>query len=186
MLVYALPVGPLEIPGFDLERIDSSNVIEAVLTSPSAGAVTLTHVPRIVHADRPLDIRFTAPDLHMSARAAATVARCISAHARITVVVLVEKGWHRGFPVSVSVRYADSSWIARVLIRPASWAGALSVSVVSVALVRWPVPSTCLPATMPVGFNHAPVPAGPVSTAAKAGDMQVRLDILEAGESTGD
>lgn len=180
MMVYALPVGPLEIPWIDLEWAASSIGIEAVLISPSAGSVTVTHVPRIVHADRPLDIRFTAADLRVSANAATVVTQCISAHARICVVVLVEKGWYRGFPVPVSVRYAESSWIARALIRPASWAGALSVSVMPITLVRLPVPSACLPATLPVGFNHDPGPAGPVLTAAKAGDAPALLAVLEA------
>ena len=60
----------------------------------------------------------------------------------------------------------------------------MSVTVVSLSLAGRPLPCDCLPATLQVGYNHAPAPAGAVFAAAMAGDVPALQAALDAGGST--
>ena len=71
------------------------------------------------------------------------------------------------------------------MLLPGPWkADAASLTVVSLSLAGRLLPSDCLPATLPVGYNHAPAPAGAVLEAAMAGDVPALHAALEAGGST--
>ena len=54
----------------------------------------------------------------------------------------------------------------------------------SLSLVGRPLPCDCLPATLRVGYNHAPAPMGAVYGAAKAGEVPALQATLDAGGST--
>ena len=161
----------------------TSATIETRLVSLTARAVVLRLVPARVHADRPLEVDLAAVRFGTIA-GAVTVSSWISAHARL--VISVERAGqpqgHNSLPMTA--RPSGDSWIARVLVHPAYWADAASVSVVSLSLAGRPLPCDCLPATLRVGYNHAPAPAGAVYAAAKAGDVAALLAALEAGGST--
>ena len=75
-------------------------------------------------------------------------------------------------------------WVIRALIRPAAWAEAASVTVVSLSLVDRLLSCDSLPATLRIGYNHAPTPTGAVLEAAKAGDAAALQAALDAGGST--
>ena len=182
-VVSGLDVVPLGLPALAIEPCDSgTSAIEACLVSPSASAISLTRVPILVHADRPLELELSAVGLVAGARQA--IGSWISAHACLRVAVEVP-GQPRGeVSLLVKARPSGGGWIARALVRPAAWAHAASVTIYSLSLAGRPLPSDCLPATLRVGYNHAPAPAGAVHAAAKAGDVPALLAALDAGGST--
>ena len=194
MNTYAMPglisrhqLSPLEIPALGMEACESvTSFCEARLASPFASALALTRVPACIHADRPLEVELSLVGLGTGADEAVYIASWISAHARLTMYVDVagQPRVEDSFPVAV--RLCSGGWIARALVRPASWADAASVTVLSLSLAGRPLPSLhdCLPATLRVGYNHASAPAGAVHAAAKAGDVLALQAALDAGEST--
>ena len=162
-LASTLLAVPLEIRHLGVEPSGSpASAIAALLVSPSASALALSRVPPRVHSDRPLEIELTGVGYDTGSGAATSVARWISDHARLAIAVEVA-GQSRVFhSLPVSARPSGGGWIARALIRPASWADAAFVTVVSLSLAGQPLPCECLPATLRVGYNHAPAPAGAV------------------------
>ena len=178
-------VGPLEIPALGMEPCDSvTSVIESWLANPITSGITLTKVPALVHADRPLEIELAAVGVGEGTGAAESVASWISAHARLAISIELPGQLIEEVSLPVSARQCCSGWIARVLIHPATWSDAVSVSVVSLSLAGQPLSCHCLPATLRVGYNHAPAPAGAVYDAAQDGDVPALQAALDAGGST--
>ena len=178
---------PIELPALDLDLFQSpASTIDAHLVSPSASTLVLelTGIPLVVLRDRPLEIELSAVSLHPHLPPVVSVARIISTHALLTVAVEVKGRPCISYTVPVSLRPSVSGWIARALIRPASWAVATSVTVVSLALAGRPLPISRLPATLRVGYNNAPAPGGDVVSAAKRGDVGAMQAALDAGGST--
>ena len=180
-----LRLDPLEIPALGMEPCDYAiAAVEARLVSPTASALALTRVPARVHADQPLEIELDAVGLSPGVSAAVSVASWISANARLHISVDVPGQRRREVFVHATACPSGSGWNARALIHPATWADAASVTVVSLSLAGRPLPCDCLPATLKVGYNHAPAPAGSVYAAAIAGDVAALQAALDAGGST--
>ena len=105
-------------------------------------------------------------------------------HACLAIAIVLA-GQPRGeVPTRVKARLSGGGWTARALASPSAWADAVSVTVVSLSLAGRPLPCDCLPATLQVGYNHAPAPAGAVFAAAMAGDVPALQAALDAGGST--
>ena len=145
------PVVPLEIPALRV-CLSTTTAVGASfrVDAPSETAYARTRmtrliVPSLVHADQPLELELAAVGLVAGAGAAVSVASWISAHALLTVEIA---GQSRSAPVSA--RPSGVGWIARALIRPAAWADAASVTVVSLKLAGRPFPCNCLPAKIVV------------------------------------
>ena len=184
-LTSRCPVGLLEIPSLGIEPCDSSTTaITAHLVIPSANSLALTTVPSRVHNNRPFEIQLAAVGRGAGVCAAESVASWISAHALLQISVEVP-GQSRGdISVPVVARPSGGGWIARALVHPGAWAGAVSVTVHSVSLAERPIACNCLPMTLRVGYNHAQAPAGAVYAAAEAGDLPALQAALDAGGST--
>ena len=185
-LAAVLPAGPLAIPDLDVEpHVSPTSAIEARLASPSASALVLTRLSRrlLPAADRNLKFKLTDVGLGTSASGAESVARWISSYALISIPLEVAGRPHVSYCVPVTARRSGDGWVARALIRPESWANASSVTVVSISLAGRPL-SNGLPATLQVGYNHAPAPAGAVLAAAEAGEVPALQAALVAGGST--
>ena len=184
-LVSSLPVGPLEFSALAMEPCHSAtSAIESRLFSPYPSSLSLKEVPARVHADRPVELELADVGLGAGAGASVDIASWISAHTCLAIAVEVP-GQPRGeVSVLVNARPSGGSWIARALVRPSAWANAASVTVVSLSLAGRPLPCDCLPATLQVGYNHAPAPAGAVYAAARAGDVPALRAALDAGGST--
>ena len=177
------PSDASEIPDMTIAP-SATFAIETRLVSTCASEFALSLVPSLVHANRPLEVELTAIGQGAGAGAAESVASWISAHALLQISV--EAPGHPGEEVSVLVKARPSgdNWIARVLVRPAYWADATTVTIHSLSLAGRTVPCDCLPATLRVGYNHAPAPEGAVFAAAKAGDVRALEAVIEAGGST--
>ena len=184
-IVSRLSSGPLEIPALGMEPCDSvTSAIETRLCSPYASALSLAGVPALLHADRPLELELAAVQPGAGGDTAESVAIWISAHACLAIAV-EESGQPRGHvSLLVKARPSGGGWIARALVRPAAWADAASVTVVTLSLAGRPLPCDCLPATLRVGYNHTPAPAGAVLKAAQAGNVRSLQAALDAGGST--
>ena len=182
-LACKIPLDASEIPDMTMAR-SATFAIETRLVSPSASEFALYRVPPLVHADRPLEFELAAVGQGCGASAAASLASWISGHALLQISV--EAPGHPQSEVSLCVeaRPSGDSWIARVLVHPAYWADAASVTVHSMSLARQPIRGDCLPATLRVGYNHTPAPGGTVLDAAEAGDVQALQEAIEAGGST--
>ena len=169
-----------------MEPCDSgTSAIEARLFSPSASILAITGVPALVLADRPLEVELAAVGLDAGTTSAAvSIASWISAHACLAVAVEVSGQPQVEASLPVSARVSGGGWIARALVSPSAWADALSVTVVSLSLAGRPLPCDCLPAILPVGYNHAPAPAGAILAAVRAGDMAALQAALDDGQST--
>ena len=159
-------------------------VIEARLVSPSASEFALSRVPPRVHAYRPLEVELASIGQGVDTGTAESVASWISAHALLHISVEAPGEPQREVSVLVKARLSGGRWIARALVRPAAWANAVSVTVHSMSLAGRPVPCDCLPATLRVGYNHAPAPEGAIFAAATAGDVPALQAAIEAGGST--
>ena len=186
-LISRLPMGALEIPALGIEPfVSATSAVDARLVSPSASAraLAIANVPARVHADRPFEIELAANGLGPCVDAAESVASWISDHALLQISVEVPGQPQGEASVYVEARSSGGGWILRALIRPAAWADAASVTVVSLSLAGQPVPCDCLPATLRVGYNHAPAPDGAVYQAAQAGDVVALQAALDAGGST--
>ena len=171
---------PLEISGLCMEPGDSAiSALGAFLVSPSESALVLTRVPARVHADRPLELELAAVGFGADPGTAVSIASWISAHVCLTV-----KMEGQSLCVPVTARHSGGGWVLRALARPSAWASAESVTVVSLSLAGRPLPCDYLPATLPVGYNHAPSPPGAVLAAVKAGDLAALRVSLDAGGST--
>ena len=189
-LASSLPEDPpLEDALLEVEWCASAaRIVEACLVHSQRGSIASTRIPSHLIGVRPLEIHLSAADPALGVRAAAAMACCISSHAAISVVI-TKNGQHAP-PVQVchaarvSARTFGDGWIARALIHPESWADAASVSVVSISISGRLVLCDCLPATVQVGYNRGPEPAGAVYAAAKAGDIPALLAALDAGGST--
>ena len=145
----------------------------------------MSRVPSRVHADRPLEIELAAVGTGAGATAAVTIASCISTHARLVLAVEVLRQPRVEVSVPVRARPSGVGWIARALVRPATWADAASVTVGSMSLAGRSLVCDCLPATLLLGYNHAPAPeGGAVLAAAKAGDVPALQAALDSGRST--
>ena len=181
----SLSVDPHEVPHLGLEPYKSpSSPINARFASLSTNIVALVSAPPRVHNDRPLEIALVAAGLSLGVGVAGSMACWLSAHALLSVIVRDARGLRLLHCVPLSVRPSGGSWIARALIRPAAWADAVSVTVVSLSLAGRPLHYDSLPATLRVGYNHSPAPAGAVLAAAKAGDVPALQAALDAGGST--
>ena len=176
------------MPALFMEPFDcATSAMKARLVCPfaSAFAAAFTMVPARVHADRPLEVELAAVGLGACDDNAVSIARWISSHAHLVIAVDVPGRPKAAYEIPLSARPSHGGgWMARALIRPAAWANADSVTVVSLVFAGRPLPCDCLPATLPAGYNHAPAPAGAVMSAAKAGDAKALEAALEAGGST--
>lgn len=176
--------GPLEAPVLNLEPwISPATTVAARLVSPSLNALVVTRLPALVHADRPLEIGIAAAGLDTGNSASAFVAHWISVHSLVSLDLKEHSGASHSLPVCVR-HSADGGWVARALIRPTSWAGTPSVTVVSLSLAGRPVSCDLLPATLRVGFNHNPAHEGAVLAAVKANNVPALQAALDAGGST--
>ena len=173
--IYNLAVAPFPSTAF---------AVQARLVSPSASDFVLNHVPPRVHADRPLELELSAIGLGAGAGVAESVASWISAHALLQISVEVPGHSQEEVAVLVKARPSEDGWIVRALVRPSTWADAVSVTVVSLSHAGRPLPCDCLPAILRVGYNHAPAPEGAVFEAAEAGDVPALQAALDAGGST--
>ena len=167
-----------------MQFVSATSAVEARLVNPSASALALTRVPARVHADRPLEIELAAVGLRVGADVAVSIASWISDHALLQISVEVPEQPRGEASLRVKAHPSGGGWIIRALIRPAAWADAASVTVVSLSLERRPLMSDLLPATLRVGYNHAPAPAGVVFAAATACDVAALQTALDAGGST--
>ena len=182
-LACIIPSDASEIP--DMTMAPSATfAIETRLVSPSASEFALNRVPPLVHADRPLELELAAVGQSAGAGAAESVASWISAHAVLQISVEAAGQPEGEVSLRVKARPSEGGWIARVLVCPAYWANAASVTVHSMSLAGRPLPCDCLPATLRVGYNHAPAPEGSVLAAAVAGDFQALQEAIEADGST--
>ena len=152
--------------------------------SPSASALALTKVPANVLADRPLELELAAVGQGTGAGVAESVSSWISAHALLQISVEVPGQPEREVSLRVNARPSEGGWIARVLVRPAYWADAASVTVVSLTIAGRTLPCAYLPVTLRLGYNHAPAPGGAVIAAAKAGNVKRLEAAINAGGST--
>ena len=161
-----------------------ASAIEARLVCPYASGIALTGIPALVHADRPLELEIAAVGLIAEGDVAESIASWISAHACLAIAVEVPGQPREEVFLPVSTRPSGGGWIARALVRPAAWADAASLTVVSLSRAGRPLPCDCLPATLQVGYNHSRAPAGTLSEAAEAGDVAALQAALDAGGST--
>lgn len=176
-----VPLGPVEVPDVSMEPADATPfIIGACIVSPSAIEVSFTRMPALANIDRPLEFDIACIGPRPGARSTASLARRASSHALISLIS--EEGGHS--QAYLTVRPSGDGWIARALIHPSAWAGAASVSIVSLTLAGRPLPCDYLPATIPVGYNHDPAPAGAVLTAAMTGNVFALQAALDAGGST--
>ena len=180
--------GPVEVPQLSIEpRQTSDFAIKARILSPSTYSLVVTRVPRVFLANnQPLEIHVSHAGSHSDASTAACLARSISAHARLALVVETKTKSSVKLTVETFMRPTNNSdgWVVRAQLCPASWANAASVSVASLTIADRPVPCSLFPASVRVGFNHASVAAGAVLAAAKAGDVTALQAALEGGGST--
>ena len=181
----ALRANPIEIPELVVEPCESpASAIAASIYDPSSLGITATRPPAVVHADRPLDIKFAAAGLHPGTRAAASVARHLSTHARLSLDIDMRNQSRVTISASTTVHPSGGGWIARALVPPSTWANAASVTVVAISLAGRPLPCNCLPLFLHVGYNHAPTPEGDVLAAGETGDVSALKAALDAGGST--
>ena len=182
-LACIIPSDSSEIP--DMTMAPSATfAIETRLVSPTASTFALNRVPPLLHADRPLELELAAVAQGTGAGAAESVASWISARARLQISVEAP-GQPRGEVfLHVQARPSGDSWSVRVLVRPAFWADAASVTVHSMSLAGRTLSCDCLPATLRVGYNHAPAPKGAVFAATKSFDVRALKAAIEAGGST--
>ena len=174
---------PTHLPYY-VEMMPCEVTVLPRLVSPSARALVL-RVPTRVYANAPLEMEVADSGNGAAMDAsAASVGRWLSAHAKVSLVVAIKGQLDASYSVPVAVRPSGEGWIARVLFDPAVWADTASITVVSLSLDGLPLVFDCLPATITVGFNHAPAPAGAVHAAAKAGDVVALQAALIAGGST--
>lgn len=179
---------PLEIVDLALEPSEfSASAIEACLSSPSMRAIMLTSWPPVAYVDRPLDLAIAVPgNLPQCARLAASMVHSICANASFAVAVEAQGRPRASFSVPVSMRPSGDSWVARALIRPATWADADFVSLDYVAFAGQPLACDCLPGRLRVGFNHAPAAAAAVLKASREGNVPALQAALNARGSTED
>lgn len=185
-LAFAVPVSPLELPELVAGPCRSpSSAIEARIFSASVSVFSLSVVPPIVLTDRPLEVEFTcAASPRPDAMVLASTARFLSTHARLSISFETPGNAVNLDSISMVVRAFNGGWSSRLLVHPASWADATSISVASLALLGRPQPCACLPATLRVGYNRTPARAGAVLKAARTGDVLALQASLDAGEST--
>ena len=188
-LLGSNPIGPLEICNIAMEPIESpTSAIEMRHVSPSAFALALPvgRIPPRVHSDRPLEIELDSVSLGTCASVADSVARFISAHARLEIAIDVPGRLRATYDVPLTVRPSGKGWTARALLHPSSWTDVASTDVIVIAftLMGRSLLSDCLPATLHVGYNHASAPQGAVYAAAQAGDVRALQAALDAGGST--
>ena len=185
--LVAYRVGPLEICNLAIEPIESlASAIEARFVNPSAFTLVCGRAPPRVHSGRPLEISLSDGRFDSCACVAESVARFVSAHARLVITIASPGRSHASHELPLAVRPSESGsgWIARALVHPSSWADAASVTVVSQTFAGRPIPCDSLPATLLVGYNHAKAPAGAVFDAAHGGDTLALQAALDAGDST--
>ena len=187
VLASTVPVVPLEIPHLGLQPcpLTTTYPIAACVINPQTRAVEITRLPPVLHGNRPFEIEIAGIDYGVDAGDATNIVRSMSAHANLLTEVDKPGLTRASFIAPLSVRPSDGGdWIARALIRPASWADAAFVTVIAIALAGQLQLCKCLPATLRVGYNHAEAPAGAVYVAATAGDVPALQAALNAGSST--
>ena len=184
-LSACIPESPFEFREIALEPWQThTSPIAVRLVSPSSSVhqVVVTHLPSRLHSDRPFEIALASVGLFGYVGAAESEARWMSTHGRVLLEEMGERCVSYAAPVTA--RPASGGWMARALIHPLSWHNATSVSVLSLTFAGRPLSCECLPATLLVGYNHAPAPAGAVLAAARAGDVPALQAALDAGGST--
>ena len=181
-----LPVGPREIPKLYMEAHSTiTSAVETRLSSLSLIGLALSRVPSRVHADLPIEVELAAVGLCSSSSLAVSAARWISTHTLLSVRIETnDDSPPLELLVPFAVRPSGVCWAARALIHPASWAGAVSITLVSLSVAGQALPCDCLPASLQVGYSHAPATEGAVAEAARNGDVPALLAALEAGGST--
>ena len=176
---------PTYTPVLGMEPCDSAtSAIEARLVSPSASDFVVHSVPPRVHADRPLELELAAVGHGAGAGAELSTESWISAHALLQIAVDIPGQAREAVALPVTARPSCGGWTIRALARPSAWTDAAFVTVVSLSLAGRPLPCEFLPATLRVGYNHAPAPKGAVYEAARAGDVPALWAAIEAGGST--
>ena len=179
-LASALPVGPLEVPVCHvIDDEASATAIGTCLVCPSTRSVVVVRVPPAVYTNRPLDFQVDIDSCVTGCHAAAVV-RTITGH----LVFEMRAPSSGSCSVPLSLHLTNNGWIARALILPATWANATSLTIVRLTLAGLPLASDSLPASIRVGYNHAPAFRGAVFDAAQAGDVAALQAALEAGMST--
>ena len=180
------PDGPLEVPDVAIEpcRCPASSTLGACLINPAASMIAVTRAPYRAMLDQPLEMELAAPLRHHESRTAVSLARHISSRARVKLDVEINGEARVIYAPFICICTARRGWVARVLVSPAAWVSAASVTLMSCDLAGQPLPCVCLPVTLQVGFNHSRVPAGSVHAAARAGDLRALLAALYAGGST--
>lgn len=144
--------------------------------------------PRVVLAGQPLEIDFdvegTSLDVFQCAHIGGSVARSVSAHTLLQLYIEADEHSATDLSVLVVVRHFCNGWNVRALLHPTSWKDAASVTVLSISFAGRTLPCTFLPATLRVGFNHAPAPEGAIFRASTNGNVQALRAALDAGGST--
>ena len=164
-----------------------ASAVEAQLASRSMREVVPIRLPSVALAHQPLEVELTCAGPVPDADTSACIARCLTDHACLRLNFETRERGLVSELVPVSARRTDGTggcWIARALIRPASWQDAVFVNVASLSFLGRPLSCDCLPATLRVSYNHARTPAGAVFAAAKAGDVLALQAALNAGGST--
>lgn len=151
-------------------------VTTARVVSSIARVIEVPSVPTVAFVDRPLDLAVVVTG--------AGVARCISLHATLTIVIERGDKSRTSLSVPVSLLPTGSGCILRAVVRPGSWMDAVSLTLVSLELAGQILPCDCLPATLRVGYNHAAAPDGAVFAAVLNNDALALQAALDAGAST--
>jgi len=184
-LAFSSNVSPLETPELYMEPCPNpATAIEACTVMLSAKALVLRRVPPRVHNGRPLDVEISMSGPYPSEATAAALARWLSVHARLSLIIHVRERPTTCVSAPVSTRAIRGGLIARALIHPVWWVDATFVSVRSLTLAGQPLFFGGLPTAVYVGYNHAPAPEGAVYQAALLGDVPALQAALDAGGST--
>ena len=150
----------------------------------SANVFVPSRLPTCVYADRPLEIELAVGFGAGAGVEPVSAARWISDHARLMIDVKIGRKV-ASHSVSLSARPSGGGWIARALIRPASWADTGTITVVSLSLAGRIQPCQSLPATLKVfHYIHKRARKGAVLRAAQDGDVPALRAALDAGGST--
>lgn len=146
-LAASLPVAQLDSLEVSMEHCPSStSAIEAYL---DLGIVAPISVPRVVLANRPLEISLAHAGPSPGTHGSASIARCFSAHAHLSLCIRLSHGCVLSSElVPVTVRRSLGGWVARALVHPVAWVVAATVTVVSLSLWGRPLTYDCLPATL--------------------------------------
>ena len=136
--------------------------------------------PKILLPNQPLNIQLASPSIFPGAKCVASIARSLAAHLEIQLTF----GDNAALATRVSATVQEDGWDVRAVLHPSSWSDSPAITIGSLMLAGRPLLCPGLPATVQVGFRHAPSPAAAVHAAAVAGDVVALDAALMAGGST--